>query len=261
MSRPVAREPDWGSWLRSWDEQQESFNPSRERRFEAMLDVLAATQPSSMRVLDLGCGPGSLTARLLDRFPKARSTAVDFDPVILRVGQGALRRLATRITWVEADIGSEGWPRGWPTHRFHAAISTTALHWLGPDQLRRLHRTVAGLLRPGGVFLNGDYLPWARRDAGLGKIAEAVRKSKYGSLGSEWTGWNRWWKRLAREPTLRPLLQEREARFAHTRKSSRHLSVEFHLRSLRRAGFRDVGVVWQEMENRVVLARAGSGRP
>jgi SAM-dependent methyltransferase len=254
------REPDWGAWLRSWDEQQESFNPSRERRFEAMLDVVDATQPAALRVLDLGCGPGSLTARLLDRLPRARSTAVDFDPVILRVGQGALRRLNSRITWIEADIGSHAWARGWPPGRFHAAVSTTALHWLSPEALRRLHRTVARLLRPDGVFLNGDYLPWDGRDAGLGQIAEAVRRSKYGRLDSEWTGWHLWWKRLGREPMLRPLLRERESRFAHHRGSSPHLSLDFHLRSLRRAGFRDVGVVWQEMENRVVLARKGSKR-
>lgn len=249
------REPNWVAWLRSWDEQQESFNPSRERRFEAMLDIVGATQPATMRVLDLGSGPGSLTARLLDRFPRARSTAVDFDPVILRVGQGALRRLSARTSWVEADIGGRDWSRGWPAHRFHAIVSTTALHWLGPEQLRRVHRTVARLLRSGGVFLNGDYLPWDGPDGGLHRLAETVRTAKFGRLASEWTGWNRWWKELSKEPALRPLLQQREARFAHSRHSRRQLSLEFHLRSLRRAGFRDVGVVWQEMENRVVLAR------
>jgi hypothetical protein len=110
------------------------------------------------------------------------------------------------------------------------------------------------------VFLNGDYLPWGPRDAGLGQISQAVLHRKYGRLGREWTGWDLWWKRLGKEPTLRPLLREREARFAHNRHTSQHFSLEGYLRSLRGAGFRDVGVVWQEMENRVVLARKGARR-
>jgi SAM-dependent methyltransferase len=250
------REPDWGALLRSWDRQQEKFNPAREPRFDALLDVLEVTQPTAMQVLDLGCGPGSLTARLLRRFPKAHSTAVDFDPVILRVGQGALRRLRPRITWVEADIGSDGWAAQLPRRRFDAAISTTALHWLNPQQLRRLHREVRRLLRRGGVFLNGDFLPWGGREAGLSQIADAVRFAKFGKPGAQWwVGWNRWWKDLGREPTIKPLLKEREARFAHGRHSKRQLSVDFHIRSLRAAGFREVAVVWQELENRVMIAR------
>jgi SAM-dependent methyltransferase len=249
------RVPDWGAWLRSWDLQQESFNPSRDRRFDAMFDILGATQPRAMRVLDLGCGPGSLTARLLKRFPQAHSTAVDFDPVILRVGQGALQRLRSRITWLEADIGSPSWAESLSKARFHAAVSTTALHWLGPRQLRRLHREVKRLLRPGGVYLNGDFLPWGDRDPGMGRLAEAVRHARYGQLGSEWVGWNRWWKDLGREPAFKSLLKVREARFAHSRHSNVQLSVDFHLRSLRAAGFREVTVVWQELENRVMLAR------
>ncbi|MCI4351071.1 MAG: class I SAM-dependent methyltransferase [Thermoplasmata archaeon] len=249
------REPNWRALLRSWDAQQESFNPARERRFDAMFDILEVTQPATMHVLDLGSGPGSLTARLLRRFPRAESTAVDFDPVILRVGRGALTRLRSRVRWVEADIGGPSWARELPRRRYDAAISTTALHWLGPSQLRRLHREVRRLLRPNGVYLNGDFLPWGPRESGLRKISEAVRFAKYGRLGSEWVGWNRWWRDLAREPTLRPLLKEREERFAHSSHSKVQLSDDFHLRSLRAAGFREVAVVWQEMENRVMLAR------
>src|SRR2546422_10781828 len=96
-------------WLARWDLQQESYNPSRERRFNAMFDVLGANLPRRFTAIDLGCGLGSLTARLLRRFPAARVVAVDFDPVILRVGQRALRDLSRRIAWVDADLGARRW--------------------------------------------------------------------------------------------------------------------------------------------------------
>ncbi len=40
-------------------------------------------------MLDLGCGPGSLATRLLDRIPAATVIALDADPVLLAIGQAA----------------------------------------------------------------------------------------------------------------------------------------------------------------------------
>jgi hypothetical protein len=41
---------------------------------------------------------------------------------------------------------------------FHAVVSATALHWLSPDQLSALYTQIAGLLHPGGIFLNADHV-------------------------------------------------------------------------------------------------------
>ncbi len=249
-----AKSPDWGRWLRSWDEQQESFNPEREARFQAMFDALDAELPARFTALDVGCGPGSLTARLLQRFPRARCVAVDFDPVVLQVGRGALRRLHRRTRWVDADLRSQDWKDQLPRRRFDAALSTTALHWLRPSDLRRTYRDLGKLLRPGGVFLNGDHLPWPEKQQALRRLAERVRRSRYGALNSEWSGWERWWKALEREPTLKGLFAERAARLAEHPHHTQQLSIDFHERALREAGFRTVAVIWQRLENRVLLA-------
>ncbi|MFD2123260.1 hypothetical protein ACFSNO_33850 [Streptomyces cirratus] len=37
-------------------------------------------------------------------------------------------------------------------------MSTTALHYLGEDALRRTYEGLAGRIRPGGVLVNGDHL-------------------------------------------------------------------------------------------------------
>jgi trans-aconitate methyltransferase len=64
----------WSDWLRRWDAQQEGYVPEREARFTAMLDALADLLPASFTALDLACGPGSISQRLLARFPpRARS--------------------------------------------------------------------------------------------------------------------------------------------------------------------------------------------
>ena len=247
--------PDWKGWLDRWDEQQESFNPRREERFGMMFDVLEATLSRRFRVLDLGSGPGSLAARLVRRFPTARVVAVDYDPVVLRVGREALRPLRRRIAWIDADLGAPDWIGKLPLRRFDAALSTTALHWLRPARLRALYRDLGRLIRPGGVLLNGDYLPWGPDRPKLRAVAERVRKTRFAgaSIRSEWAGWNRWWRDIEREPALRAEFRERRARFAKPHGQSGEPSVEVHERALRQAGFREVAVIWQDFENRVVL--------
>lgn len=246
---------DWKDWLRRWDLQQESFNPDRERRFSAMFDVVEASVGRRFLALDLGSGPGSLSVRLLRRFPRARCVAIDYDPVSLRVGQGALGTVRGRLRWVDAKLGSPGWTDRLPRGRYDAVLSTTALHWLTPPDLRRLYRDLYGRMRTGGVFLNGDHLPWGIEHRRFSRLAESVREIRFRgrSLGSEWGAWTKWWKDAERVPELKPLFRLREERQAQHPKHS-DLPLEFHAKALRKAGFREVGVVWQDIENRVLAA-------
>ncbi|MGP8076871.1 MAG: class I SAM-dependent methyltransferase [Thermoplasmata archaeon] len=250
------RTPDWTALLRGWDAQQESFSPLRERRFSAMLEVLGASVGTRFTSLDLGSGPGSLSVRLLRRFPAARVIAVDYDPVTLAIGRGALGSQKGRLTWVDAKLGAPGWTDGLPRRRIDAAVSTTALHWLSPAGLRSLYRDLAELLPRGGIFLNGDYLAWGARDRGLRHLAAKVYRQRLRGVapGKEWSAWTEWWERAERIPALRPYFEERKRRAAHHPKRET-VSIGVHEEALRRAGFREVDVVWQDIENRVLFAR------
>jgi SAM-dependent methyltransferase len=245
----------WSEWLHRWDQQQESFNPDRERRFSTMFDVVEATVGRRFHALDLGSGPGSLSARLLRRFPGARCVAVDYDPVALRVGEGALGSLGGRLRWVDAKLGNPGWTERLPSRRYDAALSTTALHWLTEPDLRRCYQDLHRVLRRGGVFVNGDHLPWGSKDRRLSRLAESVRRVRFkgADLHAEWGAWRKWWDDAEKVPELQPLFRERRERHsAHPKHGDATLDV--HVRALRRAGFRTVEVVWQDLSNRVLLA-------
>lgn len=255
MGRTSAGTP-WKALLRGWDAQQESFLPERERRFSAMLDVLGASVGRRFTALDLGSGPGSLSVRILRRFPSARVVAIDNDPVSLRVGRGALGRYGGRLTWVDARLGTPGWTDHLPRRTVDAAVSTTALHWLAPAELRFLYRDLGRRIRRGGVFLNGDHLPWAARSRSFSDLAEKVRRERFpgASLDEEWAAWRRWWSEAEKVPALRPYFDERKKR-ATEHPHTGDLSLDLHEDALRRAGFREVGVVWQDLTNRVLFAR------
>ncbi|HZY69403.1 MAG TPA: class I SAM-dependent methyltransferase [Thermoplasmata archaeon] len=249
MARRV-RPTDWVGLLESWDRQQSGYIREREQRFTVLLDVLAGRLGKRFRALDLGCGPGSLSRRLLDRFPAARVVAVDFDPLVMRIGREALRRYGHRITWVDADLRRRSWLDALPAGRFDAAVSTTALHWLWPTALRRLYRDVARRLGPRGILLNGDYLPWPARDRRLRALARGVHRVRYGSGHSHL--WGRWWTEVEKTPELATEVAEHRRRFPHFHPSVPDLTVDDHLQALRRAGFREAALVWQDVDDRLI---------
>lgn len=246
----------WRAWYRRWEEQQASFNRNRERRFRAMLDLVAASLPSRFTALDLGCGPGGLSARLLRRFPRARCVAVDHDPVVLRIGREALGSFGGRLTWVEADLGGVGWDRELPPGKFDAALTTTALHWLDRPHLQRLYRDLGRRLRRGAVVANGDRLPWGPDEPALSRLAAKVRSVRVPGArpSSGWEAWRAWWAAAERDPELGPLFRLRAERGCqHPRHGD--LALSTHVRALRRAGFRTVDVVWRDLEDGILFAR------
>lgn len=245
----------WSAWLRAWDAQQEAFNADRERRFHAMFDVLEATVGRRFRALDLGSGPGSLSLRLLRRFPRATVVAIDYDPVVLRVGQGALGSYGGRLRWIDTKLAAPGWTTRLPRGRYDAALSTTALHWLRAADLRRLYRDLGRVIRPGGVFLNGDRLAWGPRDLPLARIASRARRIELRGRHSDeqWRSWRKWWRDAERDPVLGSLFAERARRHSqHPRVAD--VPIDVQVRALRMAGFRRVEVVWRDLEDAVLCA-------
>ncbi|MGC1407228.1 MAG: SAM-dependent methyltransferase, partial [Candidatus Dormiibacterota bacterium] len=72
----------WVGWQESWDRQQARALPDREERFSVLLSLIGAVAGDyPPRVLDLACGCGSITSRVLNRFPSASVVAADLDPV------------------------------------------------------------------------------------------------------------------------------------------------------------------------------------
>ena len=70
-------EPDWTAWLQRWEAQQSRGLPAREERFQVMIDFVRASVGPAPKLVDLGCGPGSLTVRLADGLSGATVLAVD----------------------------------------------------------------------------------------------------------------------------------------------------------------------------------------
>ncbi len=251
---------NWSHWLERWDIQQTGYLPEREARFNAMLDALDILLPESFVALDLACGPGAISQRLLARFPQARCIAVDLDPVLLTMGRGALGNIDGRLTWVEADLKDPESLTQLGVETVDAVLSTTALRWLPAPDLVNLYGQLGQLVRPGGLVLNGDHIAFEPRLERFQHLANTVKEriqdEAFTQRGVE--DWLQWWEALAQEPTLSGLLAEREQRFASQRHtlSTRSYRPTFalHEAALREAGFEHVDTIWQRLDNRVLMA-------
>jgi trans-aconitate methyltransferase len=240
------------SLLASWDQQQGAYIAEREARFNAQLDVLELSAGQDFHVLDLACGPGSLSQRILQRFPQARVTAMDLDPLLLAIARGALEQYGERIRIIQADLADPACFSLLDGPAPQAVVSSTALHWLMPEELGVLYRNIAGLLPDGGVFLNADHQRFDHRHPHLKTLSErhdAQTQQRAWQDGVE--DWDRWFAKVQELPELAQYRQVRESLFAG-RPVPPATAIDFQLASLHQAGFTEAGPVWQLLDDFVI---------
>ncbi len=243
---------DWQAWQESWDRQQEWYMPDREERFRVMLDMVEALVGPRPRVLDLACGTGSITARLLARFPEANGTGVDLDPALLAIAEGTFAG-DERVSLVTADLKDPHWATRLPYDSYDAVLTATALHWLHSEPLAALYGQVAELVRDGGVFMNADHMI----DDTTPRINAAESAQRHARMdqakSSGVPDWAEWWQLAAQDPVLAaPTARRFEIYGEHA--DGDMPSAAWHARVLRANGFAEARPVWCSPSDTLLLA-------
>ncbi|HEX4614138.1 MAG TPA: class I SAM-dependent methyltransferase [Urbifossiella sp.] len=108
----------------------------------------ATTTPHARHVLDVGCGAGNYTLKLLERLPDLDVTLIDLSlPMLERAASRVGKATAGRVTTVQGDIREIELLDG----QFDLVLAAAVLHHLRTDQeweavFAAFHRA----LRPGG---------------------------------------------------------------------------------------------------------------
>ncbi len=124
----------------------------RERRIKRRLLAAAALQPG-FRVLDLGCGTGTLALMAKRAEPGATIVAVDGDRAALELAQGKIARAQARIALHLAF--AQQLP--YPDRSFHRVLSTLLFHHLYPDGKAAALGEAARVLKPSGELHLADF--------------------------------------------------------------------------------------------------------
>ena len=143
MSAPPARSGPGAN--PTWDPAQYlRFGGERARPY---WDLLAPVDlGDTPRIVDLGCGPGTQTARLLDRWPGAHVVGVDSSPEMIR--RAAAISDPPRLRFEMADLRT--WSEGAGAD---LVVTNATLHWV-PGHLDLLGRWLSWLA-PGGTLAIG----------------------------------------------------------------------------------------------------------
>lgn len=113
-----------------------------DERLRPALDLLARIDsPAPTAVVDLGCGPGNVTAILKQRWPDAAVRGIDGSAPMLDKARAAAPDCAFDL----ADFGT--WTAATPPDLIY---SNAALHWLGDHET--LFPRLFDQLAPGGVM-------------------------------------------------------------------------------------------------------------
>lgn len=127
---------------------------TRERRFkDRILDQ--AKLAAGSRVLDLGCGTGTLAIAARLREPEADLVGLDADPAILERARVKAESAGVSISLDEGF--SDRLP--YPDASFDRVLSTLFFHHIGADVKRATASEVARVLKPGGELHVADFGP------------------------------------------------------------------------------------------------------
>lgn len=178
-------------------------------------------------ILDLGAGTGLFSSFLLNKYPQAEMTLIDFSEEMLNEARQRLARFE-KVSYIAADYTSYSFDRS-----YDAVISSLSIHHLTHSQKQNLFHTIRRLLTDGGVFVNADQasspVPWIN--------------DRYGEL----------WEQSVRRSGL---TDEAIAASKERRKLDCNATMEEQLEWLRDAGFAAVECVYRNNEFTVFVAQA-----
>ena len=126
----------------------------REETFKRYL-IAQADLAGGRRVLDLGCGTGTLTLLAKQTHPDADMVGLDPDPQVLSRARGKAVQAGVAITWDEGLATS----LPYPDRSFDRVLSSLVLHHLKRPARQVAFDEVWRVLRPGGEFHVVDFGP------------------------------------------------------------------------------------------------------
>ncbi len=131
-----------GGGVNRWDPgQYRKFGEERARPFYELITRIGATAPRS--VVDIGCGPGELTATLCDRWPEAEVLGIDNSPEMIKETERVLAGGPPGLRFALMD--SHDWV---PDSPVDVIVSNALLQWL-PDHESLMVRWAGHLAEDG----------------------------------------------------------------------------------------------------------------
>jgi tRNA (cmo5U34)-methyltransferase len=136
---------------RKFDHIIQQLIPYYDEMLQALILAIPFDRESSIRVLDLGCGTGTVAQHILQAFPLAHVTCLDFSEQMIGMTQAKLASF-NQVSYLVQDFRDYDF-----TGAYHVVVSSLALHHLTTDDDKQaFYQKIYNGLLPGGCFYNAD---------------------------------------------------------------------------------------------------------
>ena len=193
-------------------------------RYEEMTERLVAYLPArAHRILELGCGTGTLSLALANRHPDAAVTCVDAAPEMTAITRARLAGRAPAFADRAGFVVQRFEMLGFAPGAFDLVTSSISLHHVRDKA--GLYRAIRTLLADGGHFVFADQM------LGASEAIQAIN-------------WARWlaYCRLPGHCTE----EEVASLLAHAEAHDHYTPVREHFALMEAAGFREIDCVWRD---------------
>ncbi|HCX71737.1 MAG TPA: class I SAM-dependent methyltransferase, partial [Firmicutes bacterium] len=121
--------------------------------YEAVAEPILPTE-ERIRILDLGCGTGLELKEIIKKTPQARVTGIDMSRKMLDLLAEKHKNSTIFLELIQDSyetvvLSSEA---------YDYAVSVMSVHHLLPDRKLALYKKVWSALKPGGLYIEGDYV-------------------------------------------------------------------------------------------------------
>jgi tRNA (cmo5U34)-methyltransferase len=218
----------WGAKAAEYDDFIRRVVP----RYDEMIDRLLDTLPAApQRILELGCGTGNVSVRLLGAAPAATLTLVDAAPEMLALTRARLAAgdpaAAARARFVEARFEALPAEPG----AYDAVVACISLHHVADPA--PVYHTLRACLRPAGALCLADGYSTAN------PVLHAHHLAR----------WHAFWRQPGNLSEV-----EVESVRTHVEQHDHYFDLETHFALLRAAGFDAPDCVWRDGVFAVVTA-------
>lgn len=211
-----------------FDNEAENFDKTVYKtmpRYLEMIDVLVNSIPDEgddLRILDLGCGTGNITLKVLERFPKAHVTCLDVSKNMLEIAKNKLSGYDS-IEYVLGDFTIID-----IIDDYDAIISSLALHHIASDEAKLdMYKHIYDALNHGGVFYNADVIKAA------GNYVQELNEKVFDEF-------------MLDNGLSSQYVEEHKKK---RRANDIPITLTKHLKFLEKVGFEDIDVIWKYYGN------------
>ena len=194
---------------------------------ECLVNSIPFNSDKELNILDLGSGTGHGMLIMLEKFPNAKVTGIDFSNKMIAASREKLKDFSGRIGLIEKDFNEIEFDK-----KYDVIVSAITIHNSTHEQKAKLFKKIFDSLNEGGIFINGDFIEGESPEMNnqyKGIYGDYIEKNLSGDESKVW--------------------------LKHAFEEDMPMKLSEQFKILKGLGFKDAKLVWQFNNEAIYIAK------